>query len=190
MQSAAWDARRNAIDPDNTLVWRRKKQRLEGEVIRDSILAVTGALDATMFGAGTLDAGMKRRSIYFQIKRSQLPPMLITFDGPDTLNGLGLRAQTTVAPQALLLMNNKLIRSVVLDWAKAFALLAPEDAVKRAYLAALSRPPTDGEFATAADFLRTQKMSYESSAKPDAAHLALADFCQAMLSMNEFVYVE
>jgi hypothetical protein len=63
---------------------------------------------------------MKRRSIYFQIKRSQLRRCSITFDGLDTLNGLGLRAQTTVAPQALLLMNNKLIRSAALDWAKAF----------------------------------------------------------------------
>jgi mono/diheme cytochrome c family protein len=189
-QSTAWDAQRAALDPDNTLLWRRAKLRLEGETIRDAILSVTGALDAKMFGPGTLDPAMKRRSIYFQIKRSQLPPMMVTFDAPDTLTGMGLRPQTTVAPQALLLMNNKLIRAAALDWAKKLTPLAPDAAVTRAYLAALARPPTDGELATAADFLRTQTMSYESTAKPEAAHLALADFCQAVLSMNEFVYVE
>jgi hypothetical protein len=149
-----------------------------------------GALDATMFGAGTLDAGMKRRSIYFQIKRSQLPPMLITFDGPDTLNGLGLRAQTTVAPQALLLMNNKLIRSAALDWAKAFApprargrrnaRISPRSRVRRP--TAKSRPPPI--------FCARKKCPTKAPPSPDAAHLALADFCQAVLSMNEFVYVE
>ena len=186
MQSTAWDEARHAVDPGNVLLWRREKQRLEGEAIRDSILAVTGALDRTMFGAGTLDAGMKRRAIYFQLKRSQLPPMLSTFDAPDTLNGLGLRSETTVAPQALFLMNNTLIRASAVEWAKTLAALPSAEAVKTAYLRALGRAPADTELAAAVEFLRAQAASYPAG----GAHLALADFCQAVVSMNEFVYVE
>ena len=183
-------AKARAADPANTLLWRHPRRRLEGEVIRDSILAVTGALDTKMFGAGTLDGAMKRRAIYFQIKRSQLPPMMITFDAPDTLGSLGHRSSTTVAPQALLLMNNAQIRSSARAWAKALAAQPAADAVKRAYLAALARPPADDELAMAAEFLRTQTESYKTAGKGDAAELALTDFCQSLVSLNEFVYVE
>src|SRR5678815_5944883 len=103
---------------------------------------------------------------------------------------MGLRPQTTVAPQALLLMNNKLIRAAALDWAKKLESLPLDAAVTRAYLAALARSPTSDELATAVDFLSKQTTSYQNAAKPEAAHLALADFCQAVVSMNEFVYVE
>ena len=196
MQSAEMGDRRSEIakaratDPDNTLVWRHPRQRLEGEVIRDAILATTGALDPKMFGPGTLDGAMKRRSIYFQIKRSQLPPMMVTFDAPDTLGSLGLRSSTTVAPQALLLMNNAQVRSSARAWAKALATQAVPDAVKHAYLTALGRPPTDDDLATAGEFLRTQTESYKTAGKGDAAELALTDFCQSLLSLNEFVYVD
>ncbi|MCE9608883.1 MAG: PSD1 and planctomycete cytochrome C domain-containing protein [Chthoniobacter sp.] len=179
-----------AADPDNSLIWRHSRQRLEGEIIRDSILAVTGTLDPKPFGPGTLDGAMKRRSIYFQIKRSQLPPMMVTFDAPDTLGSLGLRSSTTVAPQALLLMNNAQVRASAREWAKKLAALPANDAVKRSYLAALGRPPADEEQATAGDFLRAQTASYEAAGKGDAAELALTDFCQSLVSLNEFVYVE
>jgi Protein of unknown function (DUF1549)/Protein of unknown function (DUF1553)/Planctomycete cytochrome C len=161
-------------------------RRLEAEPLRDSILAVTGTLDRRMFGAGTLDQAMKRRSIYFQIKRSQLVPMMTSFDGPDTLGGLGQRATTVVAPQALLLMNSRLVRDAAATWAKSLAELP--DPVTAAYRAALSRPPAAEEKADAAAFLASQAAAY--SGKQDAAHLALADFCQALLSLNEFAYVE
>ncbi|MEI6534165.1 MAG: DUF1553 domain-containing protein, partial [Verrucomicrobiaceae bacterium] len=190
MQSAQTDAARRTADPDNTLISRHPRQRLEGEIIRDALLAVTGALDPTPFGPGTLDAGMKRRSIYFQIKRSQLPPMMITFDAPDTLSSLGQRSSTTVAPQALLLMNNAQIRSSAHAWAKTLAALPVNDAVKRSYLTALGRPPADQELAMAAAFLQTQSESYKTAGKGDAMELALTDFCQSILSLNEFVYVE
>ncbi len=190
MQSAQSDAARRTADPGNTLVWRYPRLRLEGEVIRDAILATTGALDPKLFGPGTLDSAMKRRSIYFQIKRSQLPPMMITFDAPDTLGSLGQRSSTTVAPQALLLMNNSQIRNSARAWAKALAAQPPMEAVKHAYLTALGRPPTDDELALTGEFLRTQTESYKTAGKGDASELALTDFCQSLVSLNEFVYVE
>ena len=190
MQSAATDAACLRVDRENALCWHRPRHRLEGEIIRDAILAVTGTLDRTMFGPGTLDSAMKRRSIYFQLKRSQLPPMLATFDAPDTLQSMGQRASTTVAPQALLLMNNAQIRAAVRDWAKALAATPIESALTNAYLTALGRPPADDERAVAASFLTTQTASYKAAGKADSEQLALADLCQSLVSVNEFVYVD
>ena len=59
------------VDPENTLLWRQNLRRLEAEVIRDSMLAVSGTLDPTLYGPGTLDEGHTRRSIYFMVKRRQ-----------------------------------------------------------------------------------------------------------------------
>src|SRR5205085_4976401 len=112
MMSAAYredssiDAAKVAVDRDNKLCWRRPARRLEAEAIRDSLLAVGGALDERMYGPGTLDEGSRRRSVYFTVKRSKLIPMLVIFDAPEALSGIGERPTTTIAPQALYLMNN------------------------------------------------------------------------------------
>ncbi len=98
-------------DPDNRLWWRRPRRRLEAEIIRDNLLAVGGRLDATMFGPGTLDEGMRRRSIYFTVQRSRLIPFLQVFDWPDSLTSAGARPTTVVAPQALLFLNNPQVRA-------------------------------------------------------------------------------
>ncbi|MFY8200430.1 MAG: DUF1553 domain-containing protein, partial [Pirellula staleyi] len=75
-QSSLFDANKSMVDPKNQWAWRFSPRRLEAEVIRDSILATSGQLDRTLFGAGTLDESMKRRSIYFFVKRSQLIPFM------------------------------------------------------------------------------------------------------------------
>src|SRR5205807_3438121 len=112
------------------------------------MLCVSGQLDEKMFGAGTLDESMKRRSIYFFVKRSKLIPTLMLFDAPNALLGLGSRGTTTVAPQALMLMNNAFVREYARSFAKG---IAPDpsgsiaEAVVRAYVASLSRLPTTTE---------------------------------------------
>jgi mono/diheme cytochrome c family protein len=186
------DARRSAVDPENRLLWRRVPRRLEAEAIRDAMLAVSGTLDRSMFGPGTLDARMKRRSIYFSVKRSQLVPAMVLFDAPDGLQGVEQRSTTTVAPQALLLLNNLAVRG----YAEAFARRVgaantpPADAVQSGYALALGRPPTSAETADSLQFLREQATAYEKDGKPNATNLALEDFCQALLSLNEFLYVD
>jgi hypothetical protein len=156
-------------------------------VIRDSILAVSGQLDEKMFGPGTLDSAMKRRSIYFQIKRSQLPPMMNVFDAPDTLQSMGLRPSTTVSPQSLLLLNNELIRGVARTWAQQLAALPCSEAVSRAYRTALSREPSTQEAGVATAFLQKQAASYQGANGNEAA---LTDFCQTLFDLNEFLYVD
>jgi hypothetical protein len=192
-QSAARDQEKVQADPDNRLFWHFPGRRLEAEVIRDAMLAVSGTLDRTPFGPGTLDEKMRRRSIYFFVKRSKLVPSMGLFDAPDALQGIDRRPQTTVAPQALLLMNNAVVRG----YAEAFAKrvrpnqgVGLEEAVRSAYCAALGRGPTDVELTAAVQFLHEQADSYWTEGRAQPTQLALADFCQTVLGLNEFIYVD
>jgi hypothetical protein len=181
------------LDPRNRLFWRKTPHRLEAEAIRDSLLAVSGQLDLKQFGPGTLDPNMKRRSIYLFVKRSQLVPMMVLFDGPDTLQGLEQRVTTTIAPQSLLLMNNAQVRTCAESFAKRVSPkddLSPEYVVRAAYARALSRQPKERELADSVAFLKEQAESYKASGKDDPQQLALIDFCQALLGLNEFIYVD
>ena len=81
------------------------------------MLAVSGRLDSGMYGPGSLSEDHRRRSIYFTIKRSRLPPFMMLFDAPDPLQGLAQRSTSTVAPQALALMNDQRVRRLAQDFA-------------------------------------------------------------------------
>jgi hypothetical protein len=135
MQSADPVAESAKKDPDNRLFWRRTPRRLEAEAVRDSLLDVGGLLDRKMYGPGTLDENMTRRSIYFFIKRSRLIPMMMVFDAPEPLVSQGERPTTTIAPQALLFMNSPLVR-------KAAAGAGEAGAVEKIYPPPLGRSPT------------------------------------------------
>ena len=125
---------------------------------------------------------MKRRSLYFTIKRSHLIPTMTLFDAPDALGGLGQRSATTVAPQALAILNNPRVRQHAAAFARRVrpdASTPMPEAVNRAYRLALARPPAPEEREDALAFLNGQPES-----------TALPDFCQALLGLNEFIYVE
>ncbi len=178
-QSSANDATRQAVDPENRWLGRYPVRRLDAEAIRDSILAVSGQLDRTMFGPGTLSEDSKRRSVYFTMKRSKLIPSLTVFDAPDGTVGIGDRSNTTIAPQALHLINSPQVRTAAKAFANRVAMANdPRSAIASAYRLALSRPPTSDEIANALRFLG------------DKPHETMADFCQVLLCLNEFVYVE
>ena len=119
----------------------------------------------------------------------------IVFD-PCTCNessGIGQRPTTTVAPQALLLINNPQVRAWSHDFARRIAPDAStsfEDAIRTAYRTALTREPTTEEHADAVAFVRQQAASYHAAGKSDERALALADFCQILLCLNEFAYVD
>jgi len=177
-QRSGSDSTAMAADPNNTLFMRRVPQRLEAEAIRDALLAVSGRMDAARFGPGTLDESSLRRSIYFTVKRSQLVNSMVAFDAPEPLTSQGSRPSTTVAPQALWLMNSPQIR----DWMTAMAKRVEADVpgeghaskVVRVFVLALGRPPTKGELDDATTFLKNG---------------TLVDLCQAVVSLNEFIYV-
>jgi hypothetical protein len=187
-----------AVDPENRWFWRAPRERLEAEVIRDEIMAVSGALDRTLGGPSIFpyidpdlfeessrrtwrgkpddDPSTWRRSIYVFLKRSIRYPMFETFDQPNLVNPIDRRNRTTIAPQALILMNN----GMVLTQARIFAERLKKDAgddvarqVERAFRLALSRPPDA--------FERRESVAFVQQA-------GLADFCHALLNLNEFVY--
>src|SRR5207244_6276769 len=144
------------IDPDNRLLWRQRLRRLEGEAMRDAVLAVSGALNPQMFGppVGMVRSGDgevntpatpegNRRSIYLQVRRSQPLTFLQLFDQPVIETNCTRREVSTVASQALTLLNSDfMIRN-----ADALAALAlneqPNDPAGHAVRLAFTRPPTD-----------------------------------------------
>ena len=134
MQDSQFDESKSQVDPEDRLLWRFSPRRLEAEIIRDAMLAVSGDLDATQFGPGTLDESMRRRSIYFFIKRSKLIPFLQVFDSPEPLASVGLRPSTTIAPQALIFMNNPRVREYAKSFAKKVISDDIEASIRLAYM--------------------------------------------------------
>jgi hypothetical protein len=192
-ESADVDGARGQADRDDRFLWHWPRRRLEAEAIRDSMLAVSGRLDPTMFGPGTLDPDMRRRSIYFFIKRSQLVPMLMLFDFPEPTVSVGARVSTTIAPQALAAMNSPQVRACARSLGGRVEPNARQDlagGVREAYRIALGRQPDQTEVANAMAFIRKQSERYRAEAKPDLDTLALADFCQVLFGLNEFIYLD
>jgi mono/diheme cytochrome c family protein len=198
MQSAVYtqgiehDPGRVQIDPENRLLWRHVPQRLEAEEIRDAMLEVSRMLDNRMFGPGSLDRNMKRRSIYFTVKRSQLIPSMVLFDGPDGLQGVEQRSTTTVAPQALLLMNNAAVRDCAAGFGRRILLKDKpiREVVRDGYRTALGREPTAIELSESEKFVEEQTAAYRADSKVAPTELAVTDFCQVLLGLNEFLYVD
>jgi mono/diheme cytochrome c family protein len=190
-QSAAFDAAKMKADPQNKLHWRRTPRRLEAEAIRDSLLKVSGLLDSRMHGAGTLDIRMKRRSIYFMIKRSKLIPSMQLFDSPEPLVSQGNRHATIIAPQALMFMNNAQVREAALALATQFEKLPGNAAaISSGYQTIIGRKPTATELKSISAFIDTQENSYKKANQNNVRKLALADMAQVLFGLNEFIYVQ
>jgi len=166
-QSSRHDEVAAKIDPDNKLLWRFPRQRLEGEVIRDAALSVAGLLNPKMGGPSIrpeLPTGMNptysgwkvteeqeernRRSVYVFVKRNTRYPLFESFDMPDTHESCSRRSITTSPTQALNLLNSEL----TLQWAQNFAervikLAGPDlhEQIDAAYRIAFSRHPSSAE---------------------------------------------
>lgn len=192
MNSAAY---RQAVvaRPDASPSVDRIPRRLEAEALRDSLLAVCGEWDARRFGPGVRDTGSPRRSVYLTIKRSELIPVLQAFDAPEPLVSQGTRPTTTVAPQALFLMNSPEVRR----WAAAlsqqiapFPEADPDAGITDAYWRVLIRAPSAVERTDAREFLAAQQTRHRASANADPHRAAWTDFLQVLLGLNEFIYVD
>jgi hypothetical protein len=192
-QSCDVDEQRASIDRENKLLWHRPRRRLEAEAIRDAVLAVSGQLDDRLYGPGRLDEGHQRRSLYFTVKRSQLMPSMTVFDAPDGTTPVAERPQTTIAPQALLLMNNPQTREAARQFAgklQSAASRSLDEAIRTGYLTAVSRQPSAEELADAVLFIRQQSESYSPTDLQAGQNRALVDFCQVLFCLNEFIYTE
>jgi hypothetical protein len=175
-------------DPQNRLCWRHPTRRLEAEAVRDNLLAVAGTIDLKMYGPGTLDGNNPRRSVYLTVKRSQMIPFLQMFDVPEALQSIGERSVTTVPTQSLAFMNSPLVRGAAQKLAARVRAKTDAESVEQAYLIALSRRPTDVERDRMTAFIARQAESYGKT--PQARDQAIVDFCQVVLCLNEFIYVD
>ena len=178
-----------AIDSANRLRWRWSPRRLEAEAVRDSMLSVSSMLDRTMYGPGAQNESMPRRSVYFFIKRSELIPSMMLFDWPEHLVGIGRRPSTTIAPQALLFLNSPHTRRFAEGFADRLAGLDRQATVREAYRTAFARPPRPSEAEKGVAFLTRQEALYDTDGRPEPDRLARIDYCQSLMSLNEFLYI-
>ena len=177
-------------DPQNRLWWHVPPRRMEAEAVRDSVLKIGGSLDLKMYGPGVLDENHPRRSIYLTVKRSRLLPILQAFDAPEPIQSVGERSQTTATTQALMMMNSALVRQQAEQLARTVQTAAGADlsqVVERAYRVALGRSATPEERQRMVAFMLRQGGGVPGSREQG---IAIADFCQALLCLNEFLYVD
>ncbi len=179
------------LDPTNRYLSHFQPRRLEAETIRDALLAVGGNLDPAMFGPSVLD-NTQRRSVYLRVKRSELLPVMTVFDAPEPTQSIGERSVTTVPTQALALMNSPFARQQA---EKLFARIKPAadaplaSAIDRGYQLAYNRLPTEAERSLMLTFIEQQRAALGPE-KPDSTDQALIEFCQVLLCLNEFVYID
>jgi hypothetical protein len=194
-----------AEDPENLLLWRVPYRRLEVEAIRDSMLAVSGQLNPKMYGPSMYPQVPKealegssdpdkiwkasdereaaRRTIYAHIKRSMIVPLLEVLDVCDTTRTSAKRNVTSVAPQALTLLNGDFTNRQARHFAERLMREVGTDAdrqIERAYVLALGRLPAATEREALRGFLRREAENH-----PDGA---LAQMCRLIFNLNEFVY--
>jgi hypothetical protein len=193
--SSAPDEQNSKIDPDNRYAWRMNRQRLDAETLRDAVLAVSGTLNPKMGGKPVIppltaeeQSGMwalnqwpvtleasehERRSVHLYVKRSFPYPMLEIFDAPDSSESCPRRDNTTVAPQALALLNSEFMQAHAAKLAGRVE--KAKEPVKTLWNLVLHRDPTPQELTRAEGFLQQS---------------SLAKLCLVLLNMNEFLYVE
>ncbi len=203
------------IDPENQWLHRANVRRIEGEAIRDTLLAVSGRLDTTMYGkpvevyltsfmdnyieaygkpgkGGTLD-GDGRRSVYMMIRRNFLSPMMAAFDTPPPLNTAGRRGTSNVPSQALILMNDPFVQQQAQRWAQAILSkpnIEPYERVRQMYLQAFARGPTNDELATVLSFVDShgEELGIAVDARADDVRV-WTDVANVLINVKEFVFL-
>ena len=150
-------------------------------------------LDDTMYGPGSRNDEMRRRSIYFFIKRSSINQALQLFDFPEPLMSQGKRPVTTIAPQALYFMNNTFIRKNAVFMAQSLlknSSTKVDSAIERAFIKTLSRKPNSSELSNTKAFVAQQESAYTKDGVVNAKVEAFADFCQSLFALNESIYID
>lgn len=197
-QASLDNAANHAGDPQNNLLWRANRRRLDAEQLRDSILAFSGDLDRSVGGRHPFphrrtyfyrqhepfaeEYATNRRSVYMMQQRIQKNPYLDLFDGPDGNLPLSERKASTTTLQALFLMNSQFLheqaQTIAERWTARAA--APREFIDRAYRTIFGRAPSPAETARAESFL----------ADAGPASRARPSYLRAMLSSNEFLFVD
>jgi len=169
-------------DPDNRLLGRMNRRRLEAEAFRDALLAVSGTLDPARGGPADADPASRRRMIYLQVSRTSKSPFEGLFDGADPTAHTDKRTVSTVAPQALFLLNNPFLQ----DASAALVRRLPDETgdarVSRLYQLLYGRPPQREEIDLGLALVREFRGEGEAR--------AWTELVRVLLCANEFVGVD
>ena len=212
-QASQPDERAVQVDSGNRLWHHMPLRRLEAEAVRDAMLCVAGTLDRRLYGpsvplhvtpfmqgrsvpetSGPLD-GDGRRSIYLEVRRNHLTPLLQVFDFPQPTTTTAQRNVSAVAPMALAMMNNEFVAQQAAAWARRLLSNDQSDGarIQRMFEQALGRPPRADEQRLAETFLEEQKGRYKhlASDAQDATpeQRAWADLCHVVFQFGEFFFV-
>ncbi len=172
-------------DPENRLVGRFTPRRLEAEAIRDAILAVSGQVDLTPGGPAGDDFTIRRRSLYVQTARWQRDSYANLFDAANPDSSTEKRVTSTVAPQALLLLNHPWLQEQAKHLAERLIREAPENEssrIERAYQLLFGRRPSDEELVVAQTIV--------AGGEPTVPNGGWIDLAHVLLCSNEFIYVD
>jgi mono/diheme cytochrome c family protein len=216
------DERALQVDPGNRLLWRMPRRRLDAESLRDSLLAISGRLDRTLKGDEASEflyregevidkkrdffrpnqvkadhpfyTQSRRRSLYLPVVRNALPDVLALFDASDPNAVTAVRNDTTVASQALFLLNHPFVREQALAFSRRLldAKLSDAERLALGYRLALGREPRDNERGDAAEFLKKYQSQAIAKGRTEAQAQTAAwqSLCQTLLCRNEFLYVD
>jgi mono/diheme cytochrome c family protein len=192
------DAEALKVDPTNQLLHHFRSKRLEGEAIRDSVLAISGRLNLKMGGpsvpiyltpfldgrgrpgTGPLD-GAGRRSLYLAVRRNFVSPFMLAFDTPSPFSTVGKRQVSNVPAQALILLNDPFIHEQSQLWAKRIVENKKpiSETLAEVYLAAYGRAITPEEERECVDFLKGKETDQKS----------WAELLHTLLLVKEFIFV-
>ncbi|MEE3366519.1 MAG: DUF1553 domain-containing protein, partial [Planctomycetota bacterium] len=191
------------VDADNRFLWRVSRRRLEAEPFRDAMLAVAGGLDSQMFGtfqkwkpklfsvddsnSETANFKTRRRSLYMPVVRTTLQEMMELFDVGDPNSINSRRTNTTVAHQALFLLNNEFVQERAQGLADRVLAHSGDEGgqIEQAWWLVLSRPPTSVEKSRAVEFLAGARKTAGGNSRRAWTSLA-----RALFSLNEFLFVD
>jgi cytochrome c553 len=175
------------IDGGNVYRWRGTRRRLDVEAWRDSLLAVSGNLDDKIGGPtfDLKDANAKRRTVYAKVSRHELDGLLRLFDFPDANVTADRRSVTTVPQQQLFALNSEFMVNQAKTFSSRVAKMGStdEERIQAAYRLAYNRVPDTRELSIGLAFLKLP-------AKPDDKLTRWAQYAQALLASNEFMYVD
>jgi hypothetical protein len=209
-QASTWRKGAFVSDPDNKLLWRMPKRRLEAEAIRDAMLAVSGELDLTRPEASLVGQvigdrpisligldkrlpkdldGSVHRSVYLPVIRDRLPDVLELFDFASSSFVTGDREKTNVPTQALYLMNSPFVQDRAAALASRVRKEAGDDraaGVRFVFQLCFARSPTTDEESSTLDFLSAGSAQSDAANDSNTQADTLSSFCQAILSTAEF----
>lgn len=182
------------IDAANAVFSHGQLRRLEGESIRDALMAVSGRLDRRPFGPSD-PGGTARRAIYIGVIRNQPDPFLSAFDPPSTQSTQGRRDESHVPAQALVLMNSPFVKDLAAKRAERLVAecrdLSSDQRVERLFVEMLGREPTATERAASLAWIDDLALQHGITAESVAAHVPLwADVVHALFNAEEFIHVD